>query len=451
MTSPRNLKRHWITRWLIAAPEIFLTLFAWLLVLAFAWMRYPIVGNPYELNTVWYIATCILASLFPIVIVTRWRHSSDNPSMVITPSPALKLFWIVCMISLGLSAVVVVYTMQAVLGADLNLEDYRALKGQMTGSSGRLAQLNYLFMGLGLIGCYLTNRLTVSNTVRLCFAAYLLGLFAIVYLMIGIRTHFLAPVVVFSISYLLFQANHINARRLRIGALSVGGILSLILINAALSAIGASGGFFGTASQSMGDRGAVMLQGLGVNNPGVEASVVFAFLDEYLVSPVYYLDYYINNVNHDPAYGALQFDFLARRFGFDDRYVIKLEVDAAYGALNLNWNVWATGIREIAIDFGKGIGAVLAFATIGLLAAMAKLNAHRSLAAGLIFSMLASFLVISPATSLFRSSFFQYGFYFALIGWVFETLSRRRPFTRQPATSLPGQTSSADTLLAKHS
>ena len=127
---------------------------------------------------------------------------------------------------------------------------------------------------------------------------------------------------------------------------------------------------------------------------------ITAFYD-YTGGNVYYLGIFIDNFHKIDyrTYGFYNFIFLDR-FQIIDANKAHEDIDKLYLPYDIVQNVWATAIRDFAIDFGL-IGTFIAIMLLCSLMFNARKYLHRSYSAQVIFFLLFAFLLFSPFHSLF--------------------------------------------------
>jgi hypothetical protein len=102
--------------------------------------------------------------------------------------------------------------------------------------------------------------------------------------------------------------------------------------------------------------------------------------------------------------------------------MVRNELDTMYESIGIMTNVWGTGIRDAAIDFGE-IGAVVMFFVMGF--AAAKMGAARTIGGRALHVFLVQWLFYSPFTSPITHRPYQAGLFF-LLAWHFIELRNLR-------------------------
>lgn len=160
----------------------------------------------------------------------------------------------------------------------------------------------------------------------------------------------------------------------------------------------------------------IRVQDGGIRANSFVISAVWLLL-QFTSDPIYYLDFYRGlNMSHD--YGLYQFSLIANRIPWYDWQERRNELDTMYESIGILTNVWGTGIRDAAIDFGE-IGAVVMFFIMGF--AAAKMGAARTIGGRSLHIFLVQWLFYSPFTSPITHRPYQAGLFF-LLAWHFIEL-----------------------------
>lgn len=136
-------------------------------------------------------------------------------------------------------------------------------------------------------------------------------------------------------------------------------------------------------------------------------------LDDYILLNINRFDFYLTVNQLPPAWGQHSFYIFSTKFGFVGGNEVKQSVDAYYVSFYGNiTNVWATGLRDIIMDFGVAGLFVLSFACAFFYCVCLKFSS-KSIFAGHMAVAVVAFLTLSCVVSYFKSIFFQT--YFVLI------------------------------------
>lgn len=154
--------------------------------------------------------------------------------------------------------------------------------------------------------------------------------------------------------------------------------------------------------------------------------------------PIYFLDFYRTlDVSHD--YGLYQFSLISNRVPGYDWQDRRNELNEMYEPIGVTTNVWGSGIRDVAIDFGE-VGAVIMFFIMGF--ATARMGAARTIGGRSLGVFLMLWLLFSPFTTPITQRPYQMGLYL-LVVWHFMELRHLRkaegvrPMARRSAIQEP--------------
>lgn len=139
----------------------------------------------------------------------------------------------------------------------------------------------------------------------------------------------------------------------------------------------------------------------------------FRFAYGYAITPISYLQHFINTNEIPPRFGVFQFNVLGRRLGYFWLYD-KVAVDHSYFTLGITHNIWATGLREMVVDFGL-YGVPFVFFLAGIIYSIAKHKRYRSLGAYSLCFLILMFMLNTPFESLFKDQSLEMALYFTLL------------------------------------
>jgi hypothetical protein len=163
------------------------------------------------------------------------------------------------------------------------------------------------------------------------------------------------------------------------------------------------------------EKGAEIIRPIGITDPNFAVGLSLGMVDEYLLRNIERFGMYLNEDNLAPAFGQHSFALIARRFGFNEGPQFKKEADDLYTKFGIASNVWATGFRDFCIDF-KILGSMLFCFLLGLLYRLSRTIFSSSWFAQFLVAYLATLLLLTPVSSIFKSTYFQSAF---VIGNVF--------------------------------
>jgi len=136
---------------------------------------------------------------------------------------------------------------------------------------------------------------------------------------------------------------------------------------------------------------------------GIPLIVMISTVYDYTGSNISNLDIYIlNSQNINLGYGFYQFNFLDK-FGIIDREKTHDLVDAIYLKYDISYNVWATSLRDLMIDFGV-TGSFIFIFVLAYIMFKARQNFKKSYFVQCLFFLLFAFFLFSPFHSLFYMS-----------------------------------------------
>lgn len=427
-------------------PEVAWPLAIWTFVLSVSWLRAPAYGKPYEWTTLGAIIGCLLCINLPILLIGKPLGSAvagRAKGASATQPPMATKYAIMAFAMLCFVAAVSLYLLARRGYLGLDIEEVRGLKSEMEIDSTK-ARLYNLFAPFGLLSGFWLARWSWPGWVKYALIALFLGLVGLTYKLTGARFEVIAPIAIMGATILVLRGWWIvnNFRR----ALLIGGgaLLFGLLANTALNVMGLRGGMASANVRHMVARTSEFARTVGLPNLPDEALISIALFDEYTLMPLSYFDFYLNENDLPAAGGGLQFPLIARRLGFEDGLVIKETVDSLYGGLDITINVWATGIREMCIDFGP-IGMYVAFLFFGSVTGVAKRFSNSSVGAQFLLCVLTAYFLFLPFVSLFKGTMMQVGFYASLL-WMPASIfagKRYAILTSEPAvrgTLVPANT-----------
>jgi hypothetical protein len=397
--------------------------FGWFGVLSLSWLRFPLDGPPYSLSSLTIILLCILAILAPALFVKGFslEFESSAPGKLVgwcARNPTMAL------ILLGVSLMLYDAALRNLYSsvADYDIAEKRGLRSESVAASGWSRRVLYLSTFSSMVMVYACARAMKGKLLHGMAIGVIVAHAGYCYKLSGSRAHGFI-LFVYLAALLLYNAQFSLKRKGSLSLVAIGSLVGAAVINVLLSVIGLGGGASGAGVQAMTTRGQSVLVGVGVKSGAEELGLFMGFFDEYVLAPVYFLDYYLTSVDHPPALGSHTFSLVTGKFGYFGGQDIKVSVDDAYEAIGRTTNVWATGIREVCIDTGV-IMLIPAFLVIGLGMCVLKRAARWSDGASFLYVMLVSWIWFSPVSSVLKSSMVELGFYLG-VGWfVLDIITR---------------------------
>jgi len=410
-------------------PELVLTLGVWALTLAAAWMRHPLVGDPYGSETLWYIVATLGAVMIPALLFGGRTRDVQRP-----PVPSW-LLTVATMAALLVSVWITFYVRREL--AHLDVGDQRAIKGVATVEAGPLGRANYLFNALGLVAPFLLALRVRRILSAVAVFGALVGLAVFFFAKVGLRTELMPVLLVYCTSIVLWRQDLIRLTWTRLALCGVALFIGGLGMNTVMSIAASRGGLYGPTANFNMDRGARVLQSVGMQNAPDAVLMCAGQASEYILGPVYYFDFYKQAPVATLALGGHQFDLVARRFGNTSGPQLKMDVDELYLDIGIEWNVWATALREMMVDFGE-TGSLVAFAILGVFCGVMRRRSPTMMSARYLLSLFFAYLIVSPFFSTMKSGFFEAGLYLGLVAFVCEALALKpKVVLSKRATSRP--------------
>lgn len=384
------------------------------MVLVVSWAHYPSFGPPYAVSTFAFVIACLAAYIFPVCFLGRTLPDSGNRELGKRPmAPAI--------VSIGglLFFFLAYYLSRRSL---IGLETYEAREQKGSADFGFWTTFYNLSLPLPMLSSFWFARYNYPKTLVSGYAMLIFGFFGITYLFSGGRFELVPLLLAFLSSLFVFNRERI-ARSLTRGLASVIPVsIGVVGLNLWLNVRGMRGGLGGGEAVVHVTNGAALLSGFGFNDAPDFVMVMVGLLNEYLMKPILHFDYYLTTNYHPPANGGLQFMLLTSRFGATRGLELKEAADSLYAPMGIEGNVWATGVREMIIDFGN-LGAVVAFLVVGIVAGLSKRLFRNSDAAKFTYCVCLTFMAFSPFTSLLKAGLMQMAVYVAILWILVEAVS----------------------------
>lgn len=238
----------------------------------------------------------------------------------------------------------------------------------------------------------------------------------------GGRVSLQLAIIVFVASSLVIARYLIAMKLWRFATIGVASLLAMIAANSAFNYL-RSGRTDPVRDFAFIEAGDSALRSVGISEAPYAVSYATTLFLVYLVYPIPYFDYFIETYEGDPAYGRFQFSFIANRTGYDGMRQ-KLEIDELYALIGVNYNIWATGFREMIVDTGKVL-FVPVMLLLGVVFALLKRYENRLLGLRMLYIFALSWLIASPFYSLLKARPFEFAVYFAFLVLAFELLTNQ--------------------------
>lgn len=423
---------------LLQWPELLLPLLLWCGVIGlvvirnFARIDELTVGG----ITMVYVAICYLCYALPVKFLGRplpVEAAEASPTVRALDALAMECrarVWL--QVFLGLTLILAcaayLYSRRDLMG--METFEARLERGSGDLADNRIMPIYAVLSALGVTGIYYALASGWSQFFQLAyiFGATVLGI--LVYLALGTRYEVLLPAIMLSFSgYVLFNGRRILRHRATFSLVGLFIVVGVLGLNSLLSLFGFRLGAQNTDANELiesGDRFTFKM--LGKSEMATQLQLSIGLLDQYALQPVLFLDHYLKHNDVRPVYGAHQFSYVARRLGTaESGEVAKARVDQLYEFIGVpeKVNVWATLMREVAIDAGVAGGPVV-FIAFGCLVGFAKRYFCYSHGAQFLVLYLTAVMLFSPFSSLFKSNFMQAGFYAALLWFFWDCLRLRK-------------------------
>ena len=429
----RQLKRF-ATEW----PEIFWPCLLWAFGLCGPWLTYWLDGTPYTAQTLVFVLGCVFAFIVPCRIFgvalpqtfdaflggssTQKKPERSQPDYLVYTSAAMLLM-------VG----IYFYIRKDFIGVETS--EARELRKTMSGNTNAY-RLYEMLSPFALGSAFFCMRWNPLRSKALVFYAIVASAFAGAMLFSGARYEMVPLLLIVISTAIVFQGRLLVSNITRGVAIGALVLVTIGTGNVLLNVASFKGGGSGAEGVAIESRGTSILQSLGMVSPPAPIAIFIAIVDEYLFRPTRYLDFYIE-VNELPtARGSHQFSILATRLHIYGGAELKEDVDQLYSVLGIEYNVWATGLREMSIDFGFA-GAVVAFAVAGVLTALFKRNASRYYSAQFAYVFFIAYLIFLPLSSILKAISMQASFYGVFVLLALEMLVGGRRQNRTVRKTMP--------------
>lgn len=398
--------------------DLALLVLGWGAVLLGPWIKYAQLGAPYSIETFLLCASMPIAFMTPSFLLGVMSGSRPRQSPPLKPS-VLLLAGLSSFLSVALFAMA--YAGLAGLDANTAKTLYASQQVEPIKLYWRLALLLAPAIPLFLFGALQRahdHRWRIILIVFLLWVGFILGS------RFAARYDFLCFLTFVIAGSCWMHSRYIWGNKSRAALFAFIGIVCFVAANVVIS-------FFRNApSASMNEYksvladGQVVLSGIGMPQLPDAAAYAAGVLDDYVLSNVSRLEIYAESHREPPGYGQVMFYIPAQQLGWDEGAEIKRAVDDMYRVLGIKVNIWATGVRDVHMDFGF-LGGICFVFVCGVGYALFNKAAELSVLAGVLGVMLLAFVAFLPFGSIWKSPFLQVGFIVWLCGFVFDAISNQ--------------------------
>jgi oligosaccharide repeat unit polymerase len=407
-------------------PEIYVPATLWLIVILLSVLKCEILNTSISFNTILvvvlfasaYAAGVLISGVEASAVLGKFREHARRPP---------NWLGLVSIISLVMAFGAFLYIRRAVVGTDI--ESARTSRGDYSAIDLSFGPVYAIFCpfaaiaGYAIIAC--KNHWLVRMVGAVAVPAAMVGCF----LLTGSRYEFMPNMLCLFATFLLLKAHIISAHWRKFMFVGMTGLVLLLCVNIMLNSMGYSDGMAANSSRAMVNNASLLLGSSLSGSLPTELLFAVGIIDEYLLTSVGFLEHYLHVNDYDLCWGSHSFGYIARRFGQMSGAETKEMVDALYTDVGVHEgvNVWATLVREIAMDFGVG-GSLVFSLLIGIITGKAKKLSAQYWSAQVVYAVLFALMMFSPFTSLFKSSIYQLGFYFAISMLLIEAqVSKTKP------------------------
>lgn len=393
-----------------------LIVLSWAVVLVGPWFKYPQMGAPYSLETF------VLCVSMPVAFMVPSFLLGAQGGAEFRRSPRLKL-GVLLLTSLCSFASVGCFALaySGLAGLDVNTAKdlYATQQVEPNKIYWRAALLLSPAIPVFLYGC-LQRAGKAWGAILIVFLVWVA---AILGSRFGARYDFLCFIALFIAGAYWLHEGYIRGNKLRIACLTCIGVLCFVAANIAFSFQRNAPSASMNDYQSVLADGQVVLDGLGLVHFPDAVAYAAGILDDYLLSSVSRCEIYLENHREDPGYGQVMFYIPAQQIGWDSGSDIKRGVDDIYRAIGIKMNIWATGVREIHMDFGW-FGSIGFIFVTGLLYAFCKQLSGRSFFAGVCGVIILAFSLFLPFGCIWKSPFLQVGLLVLLSALLLDVVAK---------------------------
>jgi hypothetical protein len=388
----------------------------WALIIGGPWIKYPNLGEPYSLDTLLLCVAIAFAFLAPSLFLGMRVPGAPRRCPDLKDG-ILLLFGLCSFVSVGLFAA----AYSGLMGLDVNTAKtlYATQQVEPIKIYWRAALLFAPAIPVFIYGALQRGARGMWSfilAVFLVFVAVILGS------RFGARYDFLCFATVAAASACWLHEKHVRANKFRIALIASALLACFVSANIAISFYRNSPTASMNDYQSVLADGQVILSGIGLPHLPDSAAYATGVLDDYIFSNMTRLEIYLENYRDEPGWGQVMFYIPAQQLGWNEGSEIKRAVDAMYEVIGIKVNIWATGVRDLHMDYGS-VGSIGFALFCGCLFALCKLFSSNSFFAGVCGVLLLGFALFLPFGLIWKSPFLQMGILICLGALAIDLLT----------------------------
>lgn len=384
------------------------------------WLRYRLDGVPYSIETAAFYLGSLACVILPAWFVGKPRAETEDwgrPDKRQTFASLAQF----CISAFALVGVIGLYFYARREYAGVDVSSMRGERSNLA-VSGLEARVYLLLspFALASVVFWLKQKLPIKV---FCAAAFLV-LFWKASIISGARFELMPIPLLGALGLWFGYSDRFLKYPVRTILAAGTGFLFVLAVNSFYNILSTKGGGESSVAAYIRNAGAAVFELVGIRQAPIVLEEIMGSMAEYVFAPLIYLDFYLKENQFTPTMGTHQFAAIFVRLGFEEAIPTKMAVDDLYSAMGIYHNVWATGLREVMIDFGLK-GALLQCLGMGLLLGASKRFLTRSTAARNLYLILCAYHLATPLVSLFKSKVFEIGFYGAVIWFLLDVMFRQ--------------------------
>ncbi len=175
-------------------------------------------------------------------------------------------------------------------------------------------------------------------------------------------------------------------------------------------------------SQQGNNIGNNLLKSYGTENSSQLFSESISLIWGYTGASLIHFDNFLHQYNFEPQFGLYHFANFGNRFTSHNRAKVKMAIDMSQTNLGIYYNIWATGLREVVVDFGKVmLFPVLFFCGFFIGKLRGMINSYIS--ARCLYCLLLAWLIALPFVSLLTNRTFENAVLFCFLWFFIEAFT----------------------------